>query len=454
MGIDATSIIINEFAVRSDLLRLAVAQHRSWIELQLGAPLSEAVILETDLDLTQIGIELLLAIPAAQRPTSSTARRLRPFVLSATTPPDFPPFCEITNAPRPMTLFAALGGRSKTQKSTLSWADCPIALRIRPQDCEFVIVSINVSYHTGPGSDLESTTRLIVTRRESASEVMRLLEDLDRRDNQPRLHVIGSSNRRIVGCKWDDLVLDYEVRIMLVEDFESFFERQAWFRDNKLPFRRGYLLHGPPDNGKSTAIRAMMTSRGLTAYAMRLFDSQQDDSDLDRLFELAVKNRPSMVLLEDLDRAFPKTGETKSRISLQQLLNNLDGVGTGEGIVVVATANEPTILDPAILRRPGRFDRVVHFPNPCAELRQQYLQQLNPGLPARHLKLSVEQSDGLSFAQLREVHLIAGQRAFERKGDIGEGDLLLAISSMRRSTLTASRNSNAAGFLSHDEVSA
>ena len=116
MGIDATSIIINEFAVRPDLLRRAVAQHRSWIEQQLGVSLSDVVILETELDIAQIGIELLLAIPAAQRPTSSTARWLRPFVLSATTPPDYPPFCEITNAPRPMTLFAALGGRSKTQK--------------------------------------------------------------------------------------------------------------------------------------------------------------------------------------------------------------------------------------------------------------------------------------------------------------------------------------------------
>jgi ATP-dependent 26S proteasome regulatory subunit len=214
---------------------------------------------------------------------------------------------------------------------------------------------------------------------------------------------------------------------MLKDDFESFFERQAWFRENKLPFRRGYLLHGPPGNGKFSAIRAMMTSRGLTAYTMTLFTDQQDDNDLNNLFELAVKNRPSMVLLENLDRAFPKTGETKSRISLQALLNCLDGVGSGEGIVVVATANEPTILDPAILRRPGRFDRVVRFSNPCAALRQQYLQQLNPGLPARHLKLSVEQSDGLSFAQLREVHVIAGQRAFERKGEIGEGEIGAAI---------------------------
>ena len=103
---------------------------------------------------------------------------------------------------------------------------------------------------------------------------MSLLEDLDRRDNKPRLHVVGSSNRHIIDCKWDDLVLDYKVRTMLKDDFESFFERQAWFRANKLPFRRGYFLHGPPGNGKSTAVRAMMTSRGLTAYTTRFFDSQ------------------------------------------------------------------------------------------------------------------------------------------------------------------------------------
>jgi DNA polymerase III delta prime subunit len=453
MGISATSIV-NEFAVRPDLLRRAVAQHRSWIEQQLGVSLSEAVILETDLDLTQIGIELILAIPPVQRPISSTATRLRPSVLSAATPPEFLPLCEIIKVTQPMNLFALLRAKSTIRKSTISWADCPIALRIRRQEFEFAIVAINVSYHSGPGSDLESTSRLIVAQREYASEVMRLLEELDRRDNKPRLHIVGSSNNRIVGCEWDDLVLDHKIRSLLKDDFESFFEREAWFRENKLPFRRGYLLHGPPGNGKSTAVRAMMTSRGLTAYTTRLFDSQVDDSDLDRLFELAVKNRPSMVLLEDLDRAFPKTGVTKSRVSLQQLLNNLDGVGTGEGVIVVATANEPTILDPAILHRPGRFDLVVHFPNPSIELRQQYLQQLNPGLPARQLKLSVEESEGLSFAQLREVHIIAGQRAFERKGEIGEADLLLAIHALRQSNLTASRSGNAAGFHAREEVSA
>ena len=283
MGISATSIV-NEFAVRPDLLRRAIAQHKTWIEQQLGVSLSEAVILETDLDITQIGIELILAIPPVQRPISSTATRLRPSVLSAATPPEFLPLCEIIKVTQPMNLFALLRAKSTIRKSTISWADCPIALRIRRQEFEFAIVAINVSYHSGPGSDLESTSRLIVAQRENASEVMRLLEELDRRDNKPRLHIVGSSNNRIVGCQWDDLVLDHKIRSLLKDDFESFFEREAWFRENKLPFRRGYLLHGPPGNGKSTAVRAMMTSRGLTAYTTRLFDSQVDDSDLDRLF--------------------------------------------------------------------------------------------------------------------------------------------------------------------------
>ena len=314
------------------------------------------------------------------------------------------------------------------------------------------MIALRVAYHYGSGNDYETIAHLIVARRENANDTVRLLEDLDRPDKTPRLHVVGGSARPVISCKWDDIVLDHKVRSLLKDDFESFFERQAWFHENNLPFRRGYLLHGPPGNGKSTAVRAMLSSKALTAYPMRFFDADSGDSDLDHLFELAVENRPSMVLLEDLDRAFPKTGETKSKISLQQLLNNLDGVNSGEGIVVVATANEPEILDKAILRRPGRFDRVVHFPNPYVALRQQYLQQLNPKLPSRHLKLCVEQSDGLSFAQLREVHIIAGQRAFERKGEIGEGDLLLAVRALRQSNLTASRNGTAAGFLAHEEV--
>ena len=249
-----------------------------------------------------------------------------------------------------------------------------------------------------------------------------------------------------MSCAWNELVLDHRVLSLLKDDFESFFERQTWFRENRLPFRRGYLLHGPPGNGKSTAIRAMMTSRGLTAHTLRLFDSNTDDSSLDALFNDALRERPAMILLEDLDRAFPKTGETKSKVSLQQLLNCLDGVGTGEGIIVVATANEPTILDPAILRRPGRFDRVIYFADPDFELRKAYFRRMHPAFETINLEEAASESEMFSFAQLREAYISAGQRAFEREQEIKEGDLLWGIRSLRQSTLADAKRSNPTGF--------
>ena len=100
-----------------------------------------------------------------------------------------------------------------------------------------------------------------------------------------------------------------------------------------------------------------------------------------------MNDAPAMILLEDIDRTFPRTGESQGKVSLQQLLNCLDGVATGEGIVTVATANEPTILDPAILRRPGRFDRVVHFPNPSAVLRREYFCRMQEQFLAADLDL-------------------------------------------------------------------
>jgi chaperone BCS1 len=243
-------------------------------------------------------------------------------------------------------------------------------------------------------------------------------------------------------------VLDPSIVSLLKNDFESFFLREPWFCKMRLPFRRGYLLHGPPGNGKSTAVRAMLTSGGLTAFTLRLFDSQIDDGDLARVFERAAKHAPAMILLEDIDRVFLRTGESKSKVSLQQLLNCLDGVATREGIITVATANEPTILDPAILRRPGRFDRVVHFSDPSPTLRREYFIRMLEQLASADLDAVVADSSGFSFAQLREAYIMAGQLAFEGNREICVDDLSSGVLSLRQTSQISSKRNNRAGFIS------
>jgi ATP-dependent Zn protease len=102
-------------------------------------------------------------------------------------------------------------------------------------------------------------------------------------------------------------------------------------------------------------------------------------------------------------------------------------VGTQDGVIVVATANDPTCLDSAILKRPGRFDRVVHFRNPDADLRREYYRRLSPILIGEQFELAIQQTEGFSFAQLRETYIMGAQSAFENGREVGVADVIEAI---------------------------
>ena len=164
-------------------------------------------------------------------------------------------------------------------------------------------------------------------------------------------------------------------------------------------------------------------------YTLDLSNMEEKSADVVRLFEKAAENTPALVILEGLDRAFPTEGKrTQERtVSFQTLLNCLDGVGTQDGVIVVATANDPTCLDAAILKRPGRFDRVVQFRNPDAALRREYYQRLSPILAGQEFEVAIEKTEGFSFAQLRETYILGAQSAFEHGREIGVADVIEAI---------------------------
>ncbi|KAH8826977.1 BCS1 N terminal-domain-containing protein [Flagelloscypha sp. PMI_526] len=125
-----------------------------------------------------------------------------------------------------------------------------------------------------------------------------------------------------------------------------------------IPYRRGYLLKGPPGSGKSSFIQALAGSLGYDICLLNLSERGMGD---DRL-QHRLSNVPSgcIILIEDVDAAFNKRAQTsedgyQSSVTFSGFLNALDGVVSGEERIVFMTTNHPEKLDPALIR-PGRVD--------------------------------------------------------------------------------------------------
>jgi hypothetical protein len=187
------------------LIRQTLANHREWIEAQLGAPLAETVIFEGLSNLSQIGVDKLLTVSDLRSSGKPEQRRLRTFVARAEIPPEYSPIVDLVHNLRSnVSLENPLQDR-QNNRLDVEWLDCPVALHLHYYN--LTIVTMNLSFHSGPGSQGEYTARLLVARRDCTSKVVELLEVLYRRDNTPRLHTLRDKARRISNIDWDDLVL-------------------------------------------------------------------------------------------------------------------------------------------------------------------------------------------------------------------------------------------------------
>jgi hypothetical protein len=254
-----------DFATRPQLIRRAIAAHQAWIEKELGVRICEAVIIDGLPNLSQVAVEKVLGISDHQYTWHREARRLRPLVADAQVPPDYPPILSLADDMKSDALEDILGDGTTTWNG-FEWREGPLAVRLHMYDC--IVVILNVPYHSGPASTSETCASVLVTRRDSISRLQQLFEDLYKRPRTLSLHTIGGRPRRVRRVEWSDLVIHFNVRTLLKNDFESFWQREEWFQENRMPFRRGYLLHGPPGNGKTSAVQAMMNSRDLNAYTL------------------------------------------------------------------------------------------------------------------------------------------------------------------------------------------
>src|SRR6185436_14121772 len=204
------------------------------------------------------------------------------------------------------------------------------------------------------------------------------------------------------------VILPDALKQQVRNDFEQFFRSRDVYGQYGIPWKRGALFIGPPGNGKSHTVKALINQLGQPCLYVKGFKTEYatEQENIGQVFARARMTTPCLMVLEDLDSMIDDNNRSF-------FLNELDGFESNTGLVVLATTNHPEKLDPAILDRPSRFDRKYHFNLPAAPERLAYVAAWNRRLEAE-LRLSeiaigkvVQQTENFSFAYMKELFVSA-----------------------------------------------
>jgi len=204
----------------------------------------------------------------------------------------------------------------------------------------------------------------------------------------------------------ESLIMPGNLKQNIVGDFERFLASKDRYESFGATWKRGVLLTGPPGNGKTHFIRALINHLDIPCFYVKSFEMRDQfaSSGIQAVYRTVRRSRPCIVVLEDLDSLIDDSNRT-------YFLNELDGFESNEGIITIATTNHPERLDTAILDRPSRFDQKWQFDLPAVEERRAYLQAWNDKLPAvsqmseSDTNRIADVTSNFSFAFLKELCL-------------------------------------------------
>lgn len=183
----------------------------------------------------------------------------------------------------------------------------------------------------------------------------------------------------------------------LIEEIFKFWKSRERFEKLGFAFRRGFMIWGPQGSGKTAAIK-IVTNEMVKRGGIVVMGDCHTDLLIIGLSEIRVvePDRPIVVLMEDIDAIIERSCEST-------VLALLDGEYSIDNVVFLATTNYPEKLDPRVVNRPSRFDRIVHIGMPNAASRKLYLESRNLGLNAEELEKWVKDTEGLSIAHIKEL---------------------------------------------------
>lgn len=215
-------------------------------------------------------------------------------------------------------------------------------------------------------------------------------------------------------ASWEDVILDAEMKKSIIGEVTKFFGSKDRYKKLRVPWKRGVIFHGPPGNGKTISIKAMMHSLYdrddpvPTLYVRSLANYGGPEYAISLIFGKARQMAPCFLVFEDLDSIV-------SDAVRSYFLNEVDGLQNNDGIMMVGSTNHLERLDPGISKRPSRFDRKYLFPDPNLEERVKYCEFWRRKLednedvefPEILTQAIARITKGFSFAYIQEAFVAA-----------------------------------------------
>ncbi|MCL2496715.1 MAG: ATP-dependent zinc metalloprotease FtsH, partial [Clostridiales bacterium] len=226
-----------------------------------------------------------------------------------------------------------------------------------------------------------------------------------------------------------------------LQEVVEFLKDPRKYNDMGARIPKGVLLYGPPGCGKTLLARAVAGEAGVPFFSISGSDFVEmfvgvGASRVRDLFEQAKKHSPCIIFIDEIDAVGRQRGaglgggHDEREQTLNQLLVEMDGFATNEGIIVIAATNRPDILDPALLR-PGRFDREVTVDAPDVLGRRQILDVHAKGKPFESnvdMDVVARRTPGFTGADLSNVLNEAALLSARRdKKKIGQAEVEQAV---------------------------
>ena len=272
---------------------------------------------------------------------------------------------------------------------------------IKSKDVEFIHAAL---FHKGTSFE-DEISFFVIASNSNYDAYVRLRNEHDvwakKRDrNNLYIRVIaGDDIPYTKDLTWDDVFLPAPMKNDIKSMVETFLISKDFYAANKMPWKRGAILHGFPGNGKSSLIKVIMSQYDFKPVSIA---PGANTEAMYESFRYASEQSPALLFFEDLDSMLDRTVDTSS------FLNLMDGVSSKNGLLVIATANNIKALKTSITDRPSRFDRKFEIPGPNQEMVDIYLRKWfgNTLTPAKYKDLAkAAEKYEFSYAYLKELYI-------------------------------------------------